>query len=304
MQKRVMGVIDVGSNSLRLMVAQADGPRFEVLHTSRVTTRMISGLENGYLNDGTIEQNAQAVCQLAGEAKAHGADSVYAFGTSAMRDALNRETLNDRVQQLCSLRISVMSGEEEAQLAYGGCAPEGRCGVMDIGGGSTEVLCGQDGQVGFAVSARMGAVRLMNALQGDSSDPDVMIAAAREVISPVFSGVREQTVDRWMGVGGTITTLAAMTWRVSKYSPHAIENCPLEKEAVRRWLSHLTGMTVEERKQIIGLPPHRADVIPFGVAILCAVMDETGAQAVYATDHDNLEGYIRQRLLKESGIKK
>lgn len=292
MQARILGAIDVGSNSIRLMVARVADHRAEVLATRRITTRMILGVVDGFLTGEAIERNAQAVASLAREARAKGAEEVLAFGTSAMRDAKNRDALIERTREVCGVTIQVLSGEEEAQMAYGGCAPEGECGVIDIGGGSSEVLCGRDGQVRFAASAQVGAVRLMNRLAGDDSDPVRLIEAAREVVHPVAAPAREMGERKWMGVGGTITTLAAMTWGVSKYTPDAIENCPITREGARAWLDRLCSLTIEQRKAIPGLPAHRADAITFGAAILCAVLDEVGAQVVYATDHDNLEGRL------------
>lgn len=295
MQGRILGAVDVGSNSIRLMVARVADQRVQVLATRRITTRMILGVKEGVLSAQAIESNAQAVAELALNARAQGAEAVFAFGTSAMRDAVNRDELIRRAQALCGVEIEVLSGEEEAQMAYGGCAPSGRCGVIDIGGGSSEVLCGQDGRVRFAASAQMGAVRLMQRMDGDDSDAERLILEARRALSPVVAPAREQAVERWIGVGGTITTLAAMTWRVSKYAPDAIEQCPLTRAGAEDWLRRLVSLGLEERRQIPGLPAHRADVIPFGAAILCAVMEETGAQTVYATDHDNLEGFLRLR---------
>ena len=268
MQARILGAIDVGSNSIRLMVARVADHKVEVLATRRITTRMILGVVDGYLTGEAIERNAQAIASLAGEAREKGAEEVLAFGTSAMRDAKNRGALIERTREMC--------------------------GVIDIGGGSSEVLCGRDGQVRFAASAQMGAVRLMNRLAGDDSDPVRLIEAAREVVHPVVAPAKSLGERRWLGVGGTITTLAAMTWGVSKYTPDAIENCPITREGARAWLDRLCSLTVEQRKDIKGLPAHRADVIAFGAAILCAVMDEVGAQVVYATDHDNLEGMLSQ----------
>lgn len=296
MQARILGAIDVGSNSIRLMVARVADHRAKVLATRRITTRMILGVENGFLTGEAIERNAQAIASMVEEARAKGVEEVLAFGTSAMRDAKNRDALIERTREVCGVTIQVLSGEEEAQMAYGGCAPEGECGVIDIGGGSSEVLCGRDGQVRFAASAQIGAVRLMNRLTGDDSDPVRLIKAAREVVRPVAAPARSLGERRWLGVGGTITTLAAMTWGVSKYTSDAIENCPITREGARTWLDRLCSLSIEQRKAIEGLPAHRADVITFGAAILCAVMDEVGAQVVYATDHDNLEGFLTRHV--------
>ena len=117
MQARILGAIDVGSNSIRLMVARVADHKVEVLVTRRITTRMILGVVDGYLTGEAIERNAQAIASLAGEAREKGAEEVLAFGTSAMRDAKNRDALIERTREMCGVTIQVLSGEEEAQMA-------------------------------------------------------------------------------------------------------------------------------------------------------------------------------------------
>jgi len=296
MDANICAAIDVGSNSVRLMVAQADGPRLTILKTGLITTRLMNGVENGILSEESIERTARAVAEHAASARELGAACIHAFGTSALRDARNSVLFSERTEALCGVRVSVISGVEEAQLAYAGAAPAGRCGVIDIGGGSTELIAGQDGVMLRAHSARLGAVRLMNELQG-RQDPAEMLSAARARLAETIETVCAEKPDRWVGVGGTITSLAAMTKQVDKYTPGAIENFPLDAETVRAWLYRLAGMPVEERKELIGLPPARADIIAYGAAILLAVMETAPASPVHACDRDNLEGYIRKNML-------
>ena len=296
MKYRRVGVIDVGSNSVRLLVAGAEDGGIRTLCSRRITTRMMLGVKNGNLTEDAIQTNARAIAELAASAREAGAEAVFAFGTSALRDSANREALSDRTEALCGIRVALMSGEEEAQLAYGGCAPEGRCGIIDIGGGSSELLVGADGKVLYADSARIGAIRLMDMMGGNDRDPERLVETALAIVGPVAQGAKGLPVDRWIGEGGSITTLAAICWQVDKYAPDAIENCPLTRGWVEEWLCRLCAMPMEERLRLPGLPAHRADAIPFGAAILAAEMRATGAPVVYATDHDNLEGYIRLYL--------
>ena len=147
-----------------------------------------------------------------------------------------------------------------------------------------------------AHSAQLGAVRLMNEL-GGRQDPEEMVAAAEARLQKTVETVCTDAPDKWIGVGGTITTLAAMSKKVSKYTPHAIEDYPLTEELIRKWLKSLVEMPVEERRFLIGLTPNRADIIPYGAAILLAVMRRAKADPVHACDRDNLEGYIRRHML-------
>ena len=292
MNKRTYAAVDIGSNSVRLMVARAHGSELEILHRARFTTRLMNGVHDGVLFGESVEATAQAVASHVRAARDLHADLIHAFGTSALRDARNPEVFTDRVKELCGAEVRIISGVAEAQLAYAGAAPEGKCGVIDIGGGSTELIVGENGQMLRAHSAQVGAVRLSNLLEG-RQEPTEMIRAAEKLLRETVDAVCTDAPERWIGVGGTITTLAAMTKRVSKYTPDAINNFPLTEEAVKLWLCRLCTMTVEERCSLVGLQPSRADIIPYGTAILLAVMRSAKACPVYACDRDNLEGYIR-----------
>lgn len=291
--------IDVGSNSVRLMVARSEGGQLTVLHTGRITTRLMNGVKEGILSGESAEATAQAIAAHAETARSLGANLIHAFGTSALRDAKNSDEFSARTQALCGLPVRIISGVEEAQLAYAGAAPEGKCGVIDIGGGSTELIVGENGQMLRAHSAQLGAVRLMNEL-GGRLHPEEMVKAAAERIKKTVEIVCTDAPDKWIGVGGTITTLAAMSKKVSKYTPHAIEDYPLTEELAEKWLHSLCEMPVEERRFLIGLTPNRADIIPYGAAILLAVMRSAKADPVHACDHDNLEGYIRKNMLDKT----
>lgn len=296
MNTRIYAAIDVGSNSVRMMTARAEGNQLTVLKTGLITTRLMNGVVNGMLAGESVERTAQAVAAHAETARSLGADMIHAFGTSALRDAKNSDIFSDRTESLCGVRVKVIPGVEEAQLAYVGAAPTGKCGVIDIGGGSTELIVGENGQMLRAHSAQLGAVRLMNEL-GGRMNPEEMTAAAAARLKKTVQTVCTDAPDKWIGVGGTITSLAAMTKQVDKYTPGAIEDFPLTEDTVCKWLYQLCEMPVEERKKLIGLPPARADIIPYGAAILLAVMRSAKADPVHACDHDNLEGYIRRNMM-------
>lgn len=296
MNTRICAAVDVGSNSVRLLVARAEGDQLTTLHTGRITTRLMNGVKDGLLTGEPVELTARAVAEHVETARSLGADEIHAFGTSALRDARNADMFCSRTEELCGVRVKIISGVEEAQLAFAGAAPAGQCGVIDIGGGSTELIAGVDGKMLRAHSAQMGAVRLSNLLSG-RLNPEEMVETAAERLKETVKTVCTDAPDKWIGVGGTITSLAAMTKKVDKYTPDAIADFPLTIETVEQWLYRLCEMPVEERRLLIGLTPNRADIIPFGAAILLAVMRESGANPVHACDHDNLEGYIRKNMM-------
>ena len=164
MYSQIYAAIDVGSNSVRLLIARAENGMLTRIGSDRSTTRLLNGVKDGFLVGDPVEQTAQAVARFVHTAREAGADFIEAFGTSALRDAKNASLFSDRTEALCGIRVKVISGVDEAQLAFAGAAPFGRCGVIDIGGGSTELIVGMDGQMLRAHSAQVGAVRLMNLL--------------------------------------------------------------------------------------------------------------------------------------------
>lgn len=291
-----VAAIDVGSNSVRLLVAGLSEGRVEPIARGLITTRLLSGLSGGRLSPESMARTARAVSEHAARARALGASEILAFGTSAMRDAANRDQLIELVRADCGVALMVLSGEQEAQMAYRGAAPLGRAGVIDIGGGSTELLSGLDGRVISAGSAQLGAVRLMEAMAG-RLDPEELLAAAQGRLAPVAQRVISGQERRWMGVGGTITTLAALEMRLVCYQPERIEGYRLDGAAVAGWTRKLCGLTLEERAALPGMPEGRADILPYGAAILWAFLSLGRLEAVHASDRDNLEGFLKEKFL-------
>lgn len=288
MNNEILAVIDVGSNSVRTLVATSDGQR---IAAARDTTRLMEGVQNGILSQESIARTAEAICRQAAQAREMGAGKVAAFGTSALRDAANRESLSDLTERECGLRVQLISGETEASLAYAGASPEGVGGVVDIGGGSTELLYGRNGRVLRAESAQIGAVRL-RMLLGECDAP-AMLETAKNALAAQAQGFSEYPIEKWVGVGGTITTLATMTMGLPRERFLEAEDFPLTGEIARDWLFRLCGLTTQERAALPGISPVRADIIPYGAAILAAVFEITKAPRMHASHHDNLEGFIR-----------
>ena len=179
------------------------------------------------------------------------------------------------------VEMRVLSGDEEAEMAYAGVGADGRTGIVDIGGGS----------------AQMGAVRL-TAKCPEGTPREVLICEAKAVLEPVFALADKVQVDRWVGVGGTATTLAAMDLQLTAYDAEKIQDHPISREFVSRRLDEMLAMTLEQRRCIPGLQPERADIICAGAAIMMAFFALSGAETVYASDSDNLMGYLRSNAEK------
>lgn len=287
-----LGIIDVGSNSHRLLAVEVENGHVAELARGKITTRMLSGLKDGAFSPDAIRKNLDAIAELKAIGEKAGATRFLAFATSAMRDASNRQEVIDAAARI-GVEMRVMSGEQEAELAYAGVNRPGRVGVLDIGGGSTEILTGADGEVQGGGSAQMGAVRL-TAMLPEGASRESLIAAARAALAPVYAEAARISVDGWTGVGGTVTTLAAMDLRMTEYDPERIQDHPVRRDAVSRWLDAMLAMPLEDRRRIPGLQPQRADIICAGAAILLAFFELSGAEQVLASDSDNLMGYVRK----------
>lgn len=293
MPRKCQAVLDIGSNSVRLLVVQWDGEQALSMYQDKITTRLIFGMENGLLQQDAIARTAEALEQLTRKARSLGADGdVLAFGTSAMRDAQNSLSLIERCRPFLP-DIRILTGDEEADLAYAGAAPAGRRGVIDIGGGSTELMGGEHGVRLFARSLNLGAVRLYEAMPG-CSDPSNLRQAARSLLQGAREGVAPFLPLPWTGVGGTVTSLAALDLGLSLYDPLRVQDHPLAADFVFGSLETLCAMSPEERAAIPAIGPQRSDIIPCGAAILSAFFELFEVDGLLVSDRDSLMGYLKK----------
>ena len=287
-----IAIIDVGSNSVRLLAAELVNDEIRRLKGGLITTRLIEGMEDNRLTDAAIERTAGAIAVFAEEARKLGIERIDAFGTSAMRDAVNSGKVSELTKRMCGIEVSVISGDEEACTAFRGVAPSGKVGVIDIGGGSTELVTGENGNVMRSMSGRIGAVRLKDRLK-DALDPQLIRETAAQTMKEVCDNALQFPPESWIGVGGSIKALAAADIGTDDHMDKSLEGHALTIEKTDELFEILCRMSVEERRNIRCIPPARADIIPYGAGILSAVMHYCNIPAVRTSLHDNLEGRIR-----------
>ena len=282
--------IDIGSNSVRLLVADVNGNEFKPLFKCINTTRLHEGLgENNELKGEPAARTRDAIADFAKKAREMGVkdDEIRAFATSAVRDASNGGDFIAAVKRKCGVDIKLLSGDQEARYAFFAAAlPDGECGVIDIGGASTEMICGCGKDVRASYSAQMGAVRLRRMMNGDNS-VERMLEISEEVLKKGVDAVKPLP-DRFVGVAGTITTLYAMKIKLEKYDPDRIQGGWLGREEVEQQLYRLNAMPVDERKKLPGISEKRAEIIDYGAAILLSFLRITGLNGIYVSDRDNL----------------
>lgn len=293
-----LACIGIGSNAIRLLIAQWEAERLCVLRRERRGTRLFAGLVNGELTKESMRSSVEAIAELAELARAYGAQGIFVFATSAVRDAGNGAEFTTEAERRSGTRIEIITGEEEAVLSYIGASEGGCSGVIDIGGGSTEFTLGEGDRILGAASLQMGAVR-MNAQTPILSleDYEATVERCMNLIRRDAQTLLDFPQERdWTGVGGTMTTLGAMQRAVPLFDPRGCEGMWIQRGEVAAWGRKLARMSLGERRQIVGLMPQRADIIPSGIAILEGAMRSFGMQQLRLSAHGNMDGYLKKKF--------
>ncbi len=294
--KRV-AVIDIGTNSTRLLAADVEGGRISPLDRRSTVTRLGRGVDlSGHLASEAIEDVCTAIGEYMGLLEKLGAETIDAIATSAVRDAGNGGAFIAELRERFALSARVLDGEEEARLTYLGATsaspPREPTLVIDIGGGSTELIVGTGTDISFHDSLQAGVVR--HSERCISSDPPT--ASELEALATDVRGLIEESVGvgvearQGIAVAGTPTSLAAVELGLEPYDPSRVHNHILELPSVQRMLSQLASVPLAERIEIPGLHPDRAPTIVAGVVILVEAMRAFDLEKVTVSEHDILYG--------------
>lgn len=282
--KMKISAIDVGSNSVRLMV-MADG---KTLYKQLETTRLAEGLAaSGSLKPEAIERTARAVQMFAAAAELNGAGTPYVFATAAVRSAANGADFVARVKQLTGIAVDVIGGEQEAACGIAGALRGRDGGIIDLGGASTEITVRKGGKTIYSKSVNIGTVRLFDAAGQNRGALEEVIA--KNIAE--YGNLDLSSADMY-GVGGTATSLAALHHGLDKYDPKVVDGTALTAEWLGREADLLLSLTVEQRKQLKGMDIRRADVIAGGCLLLYRILTAFGCKKITVSESDNLEGYV------------
>ena len=283
--------IAIGSNSTRLLVRLDNGRE----HRGREDTRLFLGLDNGKdLTETAMNNTAQAVLRLKNIACAMGAENVLLCATSAVRDAGNSLEFARRLFETSGLRLRVISGLEEAELAFEAASRGRDCAVLDIGGGSSELTYGSANHLLDAVSAQEGASRLFRREGPIQSweDAERALSAVRGRLKAASARLLElPRPELLVAIVGTAATLAAVTQGVHSHGEE-LEGTQVTLGETYALLQRVAPMTPEARAGIPGLYASRAAIIPHGLCILIAAMELTGFPALTVSVHNNLDAVV------------
>ena len=296
-----VAVVDLGTNSTRLLVAEVQDGRLRELERLTHVTRLGEGVDaSGRLGDAAMDRVLGALARYRELIDAHSVTDVVAVATSAVRDAANGEEFRARMSERFGIDARTISGDEEAKLTFLGATSrrigsEGAALVIDIGGGSTEFVVGTPGAPPhFHVSTQCGSVRQTERHLTADPPPETELAAmATEVRGIVEAGVPEQVraaVELGIAVAGTATSLAAIDQELEPYDPERVDGYQLEAAACERMAAELAALPLEQRRQVAGLHPDRAPTIVAGATILVQSMRAFGLAAVEVSEADILHG--------------
>lgn len=301
------GAIDIGTNSTRVYIAEHSEDRIVPLERDLVITRLGQGIDReGRLNPSAIDRTVSAVGEYWDRCRAARVtgDRVRIAATSAVRDAANREEFVEEVRARTGLELDVLTGDEEAALSFAGAVADlghfpGPFCVLDIGGGSTEIVVGER-DVESAISLDIGSVRLTErCIRDDPPPPEQLREVAAVVDEALETGEQATRPGRarsLVGVAGTVTTLSAVAQGLRGYDRDAIHHSVLSLQAVAGLVAQLAGMTSPERAVLPAMPPGREDVIVAGAVILQRVMRRFGFDNVLVSESDILDGLVASLL--------
>ena len=297
MRSQRRAVIDVGTNSVKLLVADVCGHQVTPVHEESKQTRLGKGFyETHRLQPEPIARTAEAVWEFSEMARERSAESIRVIATSAARDAMNPRDLTNAIEQSSGLKTEIITGAREADWAFQGVATDAELAkhpllLLDVGGGSTEFILGHGKEKSFAHSFPLGTVRLIEKFP--HSDPptkkefnaccdwlkNFLHHEVRPQLEPALKN--EFGEIRLVGTGGTTTILARVEKKLDRFDREKIEQTVLTFEQVVAHRNNLWKLPMVERKEIHGLPKLRADVILTGVLIYEAVMEEFGFKELH-----------------------
>ncbi len=275
-------VIDIGSNSVRLMMSDGQTTQYKQVKTTRLAENM--GTDK-ILQVGPIERTVSAVSFFAQKAKSENADKIFIFATAAVRQAKNKQDITDKIEQFTGIKVDVIDGSLEARLGAQGALSGSDGGIIDVGGASSEVLVIKNGEIIYSKSINIGAVKVLNECGQD----------AKKILKYVSNSIKEFgdiPCAEFYGIGGTATSLASISLELAVYDPKLVQGYSMNLGQIKALRDKLLAMTVEQKRGLIGLQPDRAEVIAGGVAIIYEILRVANTERLVISESDNLEGYL------------
>jgi exopolyphosphatase/guanosine-5'-triphosphate,3'-diphosphate pyrophosphatase len=300
-----VAAVDLGTNSTRLLVADVVAGRITEVARLLAITRLGEGVDvNRELLPGAIARVQAVLDGYAREASGLGVEQVLAIATSAVRDASNGGAFLGELGKRYGWETRLLDGEQEAETMFRGVTSDRTLDaetlMVDIGGGSTELLVGGPGGVSFTTSLQAGCVRVTERFLGSNPPTTGELDRAGERVRALLPALE---VERAIGVAGTITTVAAIDLGLTEYDPVRIHGHRISRAAADHALTHLSGLALAERERVPGLEPARAPVIVGGLVVLHEVMARYDITEIEASERDILHGAVLAAAAARAGAR-
>ncbi|MFN2340701.1 MAG: Ppx/GppA family phosphatase [Halanaerobium sp.] len=294
--------VDIGTNSCRLLIGEKNSEEsFDILERKLTITRLGEGVDqSGKLKEAAVERVFKALKKYRAIIDQYQIEKIRVIGTSALRDVDNSYLLSNKLSQL-DFELEIISGKKEAGLNYLGAASnlDDDFLIIDIGGGSTEFIWPDAAEIQFE-SLDLGCVRMTEKFISHPEkeiDPVELNEINKYVKNLLLTSLNFKKALKVKGVGGTITTLAAVKLEMEDYDSDRVENLKIKKNELKKIINNLSSLNLEKRKKIKGLQPKRADIIIAGLIILKNILDYINSEELYVSDHDLLYGLLKEELL-------
>jgi exopolyphosphatase/guanosine-5'-triphosphate,3'-diphosphate pyrophosphatase len=305
--------IDVGTNTTRLLIAEEQGDSYRELDRRLTFTRLGEGVDlDRVIQPGAMKRTLAAIAEFCSVCGEFGVQKLTVAGTSAVRDARNSDEFLKAAEKLAGAPAVALTGDQEARLSFWGATGDllaKRCLVCDIGGGSTEFVLGvPNSKIAGRISLDLGSVRLTERfLVSDPPATEEMLtmeATVDRMLGKVDEEVPGIAGAVFVGLGGTVTTLAAIYLGLDRYVAESVDRAGIRRESLDALYRNLARMPLAERSRIPVLPEGRADVIVAGAAILSRILARWGFEQVVVSEKDILDGLLLHMMgrLDESGL--
>jgi exopolyphosphatase/guanosine-5'-triphosphate,3'-diphosphate pyrophosphatase len=308
-----VAVVDIGTNSTRLLIADVDGSDVTEIDRRSVVTRLGEGVDaTGALGDGPMQRVYDVLEDYAAAIDAAGSDARTAVMTSAVRDASNGAQFASTVRDRYGLEGRTLSGDEEARSTFRGASASpsadgaGPLVVIDIGGGSTELVIGQGGEVDFHVSTQVGVVRHTERHLHDDPPTRAQLDALAADVRPRFEEAvpasQRERVGAAIAVAGTATQCAAIDLSLEPYDADRVEGHRLTIGTLQLLLERLSSVPLDERREVPGLDPARAPTIVAGIVVLSEALRAFGLAETRVSERDILWGVALEAAARGGAI--
>lgn len=284
-----VAAIDLGTNTCLLLVARNGAQGLEAIEDRLEVVRLGEGVDDsGSLTESAMDRAVSVILDYHQIIESHNCGAVRCVATSAFREARNGDELRHRILEATGTEVEAIDGEEEARLVLKAVqdsipGTDGQRWIVDVGGGSTEVIAEERGKIAQTVSMDLGSVRHTERwLHSDPPTPTELVALQADIAAQLTDLEELPAAESLVGVGGTATTFVAMSEKLDAYDHSRVHGSELRVETIQELLDHCLSLPLEERKSLPGLHPGRAEVIIAGGAILMAVMvrAESGTMVV------------------------